>query len=314
MSKTGCGLPYFYRQENAVNGTILPSFLHIRNTAVANFYKRYLTQKAISQFRFTLPNTWNKDYFLYTLYIWGFLAVVRTDKFGVIPQGCSLMGYDVFYRPTNAIISNPLLKGIIQPRIGTQCTLIKLQPDYGSIYDLVDFYGNMLALCAESASVNLLNSRLAYVFLTGNKQGAETMKKAMDKILSGEPGVFVDKDMFRDENGELNWEMFEQNLSQNFIAPEIMEVMRTWEEKFEVEIGIPTTNTQKKERLVTGEVAANQMEAETRLKMWFEGLQESFDETRKMFGIPESELKVEWRNREGGVQNVNGYNVGDGNL
>mgnify|MGYP002798066986 CR=1 FL=1 len=311
MSKTGCGLPYFYRQENAVNGTILPSFLHIRNTAVANFYKRYLTQKAISQFRFTLPNTWNKDYFLYTLYIWGFLAVVRTDKFGVIPQGCSLMGYDVFYRPTNAVISNPMLKGIIKPRIGTQCTLIKLQPDYGSIYDLVDFYGNMLALCAESASVNLLNSRLAYVFLTGNKQGAETMKKAMDKILSGEPGVFVDKDMFRDENGELNWEMFEQNLSQNFITPEIMEVMRTWEEKFDVEIGIPTTNTQKKERLVTGEVEANQMEAETRLEMWFEGLRESFEETRQMFGIPESELNVEMRKPKGG--DSNGYADTDGN-
>lgn len=314
MSQTGCGVPYFYRQENAVNGTILPSFLHIRNTAVAYFYKRYLTQKAISQFRFTLPNTWDRDYFLYTLYIWGFLAVVRTDKFGVIPQGCSLMGYDVFYRPTNAVIKNPLLKGIIQPRIGTQCTLIKLQPDYGSIYDLVDFYGNMLALCAESGGVNLLNSRLAYVFLTGNKQGAETMKKAMDKILSGEPGVFVDKNMFRDENGELNWEMFEQNLSQNFITPDIMEVMRTWEEKFDVEIGIPTTNTQKKERLVTGEVKANQMEAETRLEMWFEGLQESFEETRQMFGIPESELNVEMRKPKGGDGNGNADTDGDGDV
>lgn len=314
MSKTGNNFPFFYRYDNAVNGTILPSFIHISNTAVANFYKRYLTQKAISQFKFTLPKTWNRDYFLYTLYIWGFVAVVRTDKFGVIPQGCTLMGYDVFYRPTNAVISNPLLKGIIQPRIGKECTLIKLQPDYGSIWDMIDFYGNMLALSAEAASVNLMNSRLAYIFLTSNKQGAETMKKALDKILSGEPGVFVDKDMFRDENGELNWNLFEQNLSNNFIAPEILETMRTWEEKFDAEIGIPTTNTQKKERLVTGEVEANQAEAETRLKLWYEGISKGIEETRDMFGIPENELKVEWRNREGGVQNVNGYHVGNGDL
>ena len=314
MSKTGNSFPFFYRYDNAVNGTILPSFIHISNTAVANFYKRYLTQKAISQFKFTLPETWNRDYFLYTLYIWGFVAVVRTNKFGVIPQGCTLTGYDVFYRPTNAVISNPLLKGIIQPRIGKECTLIKLQPDYGSIWDMIDFYGNMLALSAEAASVNLMNSRLAYIFLTSNKQGAETMKKALDKILSGEPGVFVDKDMFRDENGELNWNLFEQNLSNNFIAPEILETMRTWEEKFDAEIGIPTTNTQKKERLVTGEVEANQAEAETRLKLWYEGISKGIEETRDMFGIPENELKVEWRNREGGVQNVNGYNVGDGDL
>ena len=314
MSKTGNSFPFFYRYDNAVNGTILPSFIHISNTAVANFYKRYLTQKAISQFKFTLPETWNRDYFLYTSYIWGFVAVVRTNKFGVIPQGCTLMGYDVFYRPTNAVISNPLLKGIIQPRIGKECTLIKLQPDYGSIWDMIDFYGNMLALSAEAASVNLMNSRLAYLFLTSNKQGAETMKKALDKILSGEPGVFVDKDMFRDENGELNWNLFEQNLANNFIAPEILETMRTWEEKFDAEIGIPTTNTQKKERLVTGEVEANQMEAETRLKLWYEGISKGIEETRDMFGIPESELKVEWRNREGGVQYGNGDNVRNGDL
>lgn len=302
MSKTGNSFPFFYRYDNTVNGTILPSFIHISNTAVANFYKRYLTQKAISQFKFTLPETWNRDYFLYTLYIWGFVAVVRTNKFGVIPQGCTLTGYDVFYRPTNAVISNPLLKGIIQPRIGKECTLIKLQPDYGSIWDMIDFYGNMLALSAEAASVNLMNSRLAYIFLTSNKQGAETMKKALDKILSGEPGVFVDKDMFRDENGELNWNLFEQNLSNNFIAPEILETMRTWEEKFDAEIGIPTTNTQKKERLVTGEVEANQAEAETRLKLWYDGISKGIEETREMFNIPESELKVEWRNREGGSE------------
>ena len=90
--------------------------------------------------------------------------------------------------------------------------------------------------------------------------------------------------------------------------------MRTWEEKFDVEIGIPTTNTQKKERLVTGEVEANQAEAETRLKLWFEGLEKSFEDTRNMFGLSESELSVEMRRQEGGIDNGDDNINNDGDV
>ena len=67
-----------------------PNSIHTQNTQLAAYFRRYLLQKAISVFDWTLPDNWNRDFFLYVLYCWGVVAVIKTDKFGVIPQGCAL--------------------------------------------------------------------------------------------------------------------------------------------------------------------------------------------------------------------------------
>ena len=124
---------------------------------MSNFYTRYLLQKAISAFEWeNIPKNWHRNYFLYTLFVFGYLAVVETDAFGVIPQHCGLYGYDVQYQPTHATIANPLLNGILNPRIGRECEIIRLTPDYGGIWDMVSFYADMLALSSEAAGVNLI--------------------------------------------------------------------------------------------------------------------------------------------------------------
>jgi hypothetical protein len=136
----GTGAPIYYQYINASNSIVSPSTVHIHNTGLSNFFKRYLLQKAMSVFKWKLPDAWEENYFLYVLYCWGYIAVVNTDKYGVIPQACGLQGYNIFYQPTTAVITNPLLKGILTPKIDIQCSLFRLQPDYGGIMDIVDFY------------------------------------------------------------------------------------------------------------------------------------------------------------------------------
>ena len=290
----GCGIPVLYDHNNAVNSIISPSTMHVSDTGLQWYFRRYLLQKAIAIFKWELPETWAKNYFLYVLYCWGYIAVVNTDKFGVICQGCSLSGYDVFYQPTHATIANPLLRGILQPRIGSQFELIRLQPDYGSIMDKINFYADMLALSAETAGTNLFNSKLAYVFACASKSGAESMKKAYDKIASGEPAAFLDKDLFN-EDGSPNWMMFNQDLRNSYIAGDILEDMRKWELKFCTDLGIPNSNTDKKERLITAEVEANDEEVKLWADLALENLQASCERVNNMFG---TDLSVEWRFRE----------------
>ena len=115
----GNGIPASYDYINAANAAVSPSTVHCRNTALSQYFRRYLLQKAMSLYKWKLPEHWSKNYFLYVLYCWGYIAVVNTSKFGVIPQGCTLTGYNVFYQPTNAIITNPLLRGNLEPRIGS---------------------------------------------------------------------------------------------------------------------------------------------------------------------------------------------------
>lgn len=297
----GVGAPTFYDHKNTVNSLLSPSTMHVHDTNLQWYFRRYLLQKAIAVFKWKMPESWAKNYVLYTLYCWGYFAVVNTDKFGVIAQGCSLSGYDIYYQPTRATIANPLLTGILQPKIDSQCTLIRLQPDYGGIMDKVNFYADILALCAETVGTDLFNSKLAYVFASANKAAAETFKKMFDKIASGEPAVFPDKQLFN-EDGSPNWMMFNQNLKESYIVSDIMEDMRKWELKFCSDLGIPNSNTEKRERLITAEVESNDIEVKLWADLALEELKASCAKARKMFGI---ELDVDWRYREEETDAIN---------
>ena len=292
MQKIGSlSVPMGYDNKNLYNAAISPSTVHCRNTNLQFYFRRYLMQKAISVFKWEIPETWDKDYFLYTLYGYGYCAVINTEEFGVIPQWGALGGYNVFYRPTYVIITNPLIKELKKPTIGVDCTIIKLQPDYGSITDLVNYYADMLALCAESVGINLVNSHVAHVFPAANKATAESYKKMFDKISSGEPAVVVDKNLFSD-TGEPTWTPFQANLQQEYIADNILSDMRKIEAMFDTDVGIPNANTDKKERLVTDEVNANNVETATRCELWLENLKMACERTNAMFGI---NVSVDWR-------------------
>jgi len=283
--------PFDYNYVNTDYATITPSTIHVQNSMLTAFFRKYLLQKALSIFKWEIPDHWAKDYFLYTLFCYGYLAIFNTNKYGVIPQQCGLMGYDIFYRPKNAVITNPLLTGILQPQIDKECIVLKLQPDYGSIMDLVNYYAGMMALSSETAETNLINSKLAYVAFVDNKQEAESFKKMYDDIISGEPAVVVDK-RNKTQKDAKNWEMFTQNIGQNYIVSDILSDMKKWTQMFLTEIGIGNANTDKKERLITAEVESNNEETVTMAELWLEQLQESCKKANNMFNI---NLAVDWR-------------------
>lgn len=293
-------LPIYYNYINAANSQISPSTVHVRNSALAMYFRRYLLQRAMSVFKWTAPDYWNMDYFKYILYCWGYIAVINTNEFGVIPQQCSLGGYNVFYAPTYAIIANPKLKGILQPTIDKQCTIIKLQPDYGGILDMVYYYADQLALCGEAVAMNIQNSKLGYVVGARSKVIAEAIKKAFDMIMQGEPLAVYDKEL-AGEDSPL-FDTFCQNLAQNFIAPDISETMRRIENEFCTRIGINNTNTDKAERMVVDEVNANNEEVRTLADMWLESLKESCRKTRELFLL--DDFDVEWRYSNEGRDNI----------
>lgn len=289
------GVPYNYDFINKYNSSVSPSTVHCSNTQLVNYYKRYLLQKAISVFEWTLPEGWSEPYFLYTLFCTGFVGVLNTDKFGVIPQYCGLYGYDVFYQPTHITVANPLLRMVERPKIDYNCTLIKLQPDYGNIMDIVGYYADMLALCAEAAGVNIINSKIATVFFANNKTVAETYKKLYDTIMAGNPMAVVDKTLKDGEKGSAGWEMFNRDVKQSYILTDIISDMRKIENQFDTLVGIPNSNTDKRERLITAEVESNAQEVESLCKLWLETIRDGVVKTNAMF---DTGISVRLRFRE----------------
>jgi len=290
------GAPYNYDYANVAESVVQPSTMWIAGTASARYHRRQLYQLVAGVLKFTQLEAWEKwaaDYMPACLLCLGRVAILRTDRFGVIPQQCGLGGYGVLYQPTTAIVTNPLLRYRELP-IGTLCSVVKLRADWGGIYDTVVHYANLLALADEALAVNMLNSRLAYVFAASERAGAESLKKLFDAVASGEPAVVADRKLFNDD-GSPAWGTFAQDLRSNFISPEIINVRRAILEAFCHEVGIPAANTGKRERLNTDEVHAQDVETSIRMDDMIDHMQRGFAEACELFGLPDRSIWVEWR-------------------
>ena len=257
---------------------------------------RYLLQKALSVYDFTgLPEEWAVNYFKYCIFAFGYLAVFNTERYGVICQECTLSDtYTLFRQPNIAIITNPVFKKSLELKIGKECEIIKLQPDYGNVMDIVSVYADMMALCLETAGINLLNSKTSYIFMSDNKAAAESFKKLYDKVASGEPMAVIDKNLLN-EDGSQNWDFFLQNVGQNFIVDKVMAALKNLEDQFNTRIGIPNANTQKRERLITDEVKANDVDTHSLVYLWLDTLRDGLERVNQRFGL---NLGVEYKYEE----------------
>lgn len=309
MEMIGNRIPASYDWQMIYNSSIDPSTLHVNNTGLDRYFTRYLLQDLISQFEWTLPKNWDRDYFLYVLYCWGFITILNTNKFGIIPQACGLKGYDVFYRPREVVVTNPVFDRQYILEIGKECMLLKLQPDFGGCMDLIKYYSNLMAIVVETASTNIFNSKLSYVFRAKNKTQAESFKKMFDSIASGQPAVFIDKMLGDSEDETASWDTFTQDLKNNYIATDLLADLGKIRTMFETQVGIPNANTDKRERLLTDEINANNFATRTKAELWLEELKKGLEETRDMFGFSESELNVDFRAKPEEL----GQEVNDGN-
>lgn len=278
-------IPASYDYINAYNHQYAPSTIHVKETGLSWYFKRYLIQKIISVFKFEgIPETWAKDYFLYTLFVFGYCAVINTNKYGVIPQHCTLSGYNIFYRPNRAIIANPLFSKTIEAQIGKDCELIRMAPDWCGVWDIVEYYADLMALTSETVAVNLINSKFSYVFAAEDKASAESLKKLYDQIASGEPAAFADKKLFTDD-GDPSWYLFVQNLKQNYIAGDLLEDLAKIDSRFNTEIGIPNVNIAKASGVGEAEVMANNIDTHSKAALWLETIKDSLEKVNDMFGL-----------------------------
>ena len=279
------GGPASYDYIMQYNRQFRPGTVHCRDAALVWYWQRYLIQKVISVFEFSgLPDTWDPDYFAYSLFIGGHVEVLNTRRFGIIPQMGTLGGYNVFYRPSYSMIVNPQFKKAIRAILGVDCSIIKMQPDYLGCWDLITYYADLLALCAEGMGISIINSKFAYVFASDNKAQAEGFKEFYDKIASGQPAAFLDKNMF-DEEGKPKWILFTQNLKQNYIANDLANTMINVESQFNTTVGIPNVNINKASGVSDQEVNANNTATRSLCELWLEHINAGLDQTNRMFGL-----------------------------
>lgn len=296
-------MAYSYTQINASTSPITPSVMHTKCTGLSYYFRKYLFLEAVAMSKWTFGGplqNWPRNRLEYLVYGTGGVSVYKTDLYGIVYDRMGLTGNNIFYNPTHCVVANPFIKGTHYLQIGVDCEVINLQPDYLGMVDIVAYYGDMMALAATTIQTNLINSRLAYVFAAANKAGAESFKKMFDGILQGDPAVFVDSSLLKMMDGSkgksvMPWMMFNADLRSTFITPELLAALKTIKAMFCTEVGIPNSNTDKKERMLTDEVNANNVETATKAALWIENLQEGCKRVHRLFGLTKKDLWVDWR-------------------
>ena len=150
--------------------------------------------------------------------------------------------------------------------------------------DIVCTYADLLSVAMETANINLMNSKASFIFIAENKNTAESFKKLYDELSGGKPFSIVDKNMLN-ENGEKTWDFFVQNVGQNYITDRILNDMKTIEDQFNTKIGIPNANTQKRERLITSEVMANDIDTKALVNVWLDTMRNDIIKVNKKYGL-----------------------------
>ena len=290
--------------NNILQAAFLPPVKGLNN-ATAVYYRKYLLQKLISCFKWDIPPLWSRDYFLYVLFGWGYIGIIDSgaDKWGVVPQRCGIYGYNLFYMPTKIRVHNPLLPEASEFTINEDCAVLKVNPNYTGVLDIVDYYAVKLAMLSADIESNLFNSKLSYLFTVADQTAAATVKKLYDQIGQGTPAVVVDKKVLS-ENGDKTWQVFQQNLKQNYIVSDLLEDMRKVENDFCCKVGIPTTNTEKRERMSESEVTRNDVETEALIDTWLTRLSDDVDTANRIFSGLNLKVQKRWNNES------NTYNSG----
>lgn len=272
--------PLDYEGMNAYMGTRSPTGTN-ENDLNTRYFFRCLYHRALSIVDFDLPEGWNYNYFKNVLFGNGFIGVVKTDQYGIVPQICTLGGYGLYLQPTWLDVAQPLLQ--FKGTIGKDCEIIKLTPDYRGICDIVEHYANQLAICFTSVKVSLFNSRLAYLALGKNKSAVEALKIIAEKITAGEGFVFADK-ILKGEDLSKEEPIFTQALdpAKNYITDKLLSDMQTILNAFDREIGIPVIDD-KKERRIETEVNTLLSDTGSRLEVWKRCLRETVDNVNRLF-------------------------------
>lgn len=295
--------PLNYNQINVCAGTYNPSMVKSYNNKTFAYWERSLFQRACSVLDFTLPDSWDgniKDFFLYCLFKYGYVAVSKNDEFGQFFQPCTLKGYDFYYQPTDAIISNPKYSNDLV--IGEECELIKLTPDYMGVWDIITYFSEKLSVLDNAINMSLINNKFAFLLGARNKAAGEALKKMLDKINRGEPAVICDMKLLNDPTDKdvpfQEWRR--DNLKESYLTTDQLQDFQTILNNFDTEIGIPTIPYQKKERMVTSEAESRLIDGTSRSHVWFNTLTSSIEKVKDLY--PEITLDVKLR-YEGGVIN-----------
>ena len=249
------------------------------------YYFNYLLRLTKGIFEVKFPEHWDSDFILDTLLLDGVFGIFEYNS-DPIAMNCHPFGVNMYYKPTNFNIANPVL-GNFAKTIGVDGAIIYLEEfpgvnaQFKTIRPLLTKYAYQLAACDKCIDQSLMNSGVAAIFSAQSKKAAESFRKMYDEISQGLPAVFVDEDLGLASGTSRNLQY--TPAKDNFVCDKVQIEKRCIIEEFLTAIGVNNANTSKRERLNSDEVNSNNDECYVATAVWRRNLKETIDHAKKLF-------------------------------
>lgn len=276
---------YYTPNFSVINGECIP----INRDTIFKYMQRMLFQKALSRYKWILPENWDSGYFKYTLYNYGFINIFRTATYGTIAQRGGIEGFNLYEEPRYIYTSNSFVTA--RRTIGIDGILFRFSEDWFCPVESVNYYATLVSEIVIDIYINLFNSKVSYIIESSNRKEAVKAEKLFNKITEGEAVVFEKKNP--DDNNEIN--LLNRDVKQSFIVTDLVDAYNSVMNMFNTDFGIPNSNTDKRERLIKDEVNSNNFETESRARMFYDFMKEEIKQTVRMFPELKGSFDLEWK-------------------
>lgn len=241
-------------------------------------YFTYLYQLALNMFKYeNLPDGIDPFYLEWCLQNIGYCIFFEDERFGPIVSQCTLGGrINHQMQPTSYHTVDP--SGVITKNIDIDDgVLIKNTPLYLPIVPTLNYYAKELSLCSRTIEENLSKQWTPYI-ITGDKRMLNSFKAFMNQVKKGVSTIFTSKAFDPTSIGILN-------TTAPYIADNVNTTKQSIMRECMTVLGIDNANMDKKERVQTAEVQANNMQIIASRDIMLKERERAFEKINKKYNL-----------------------------
>ena len=262
----------------------------LNNLTFTDYYFRLeLLAKSVFKWE-NLPNGINEKWIEDFLYENGKCVFYEDSKRGLMLAECNLDGNLNNYNEATSLSPTGIDIPSNKLTPGKDCVLVRNNDKMLSTKGTLMLFAYRLAEISRTIDVNI-NAQKTPVVIVSNNKKLLSMKNLYSKVDENEVALYVDNGLDLDAIKALNMEA-------RVVFPELQQhKLAIWNECLTF-LGINNANTEKRERLITEEVSANNEHIDLSADCFLKAREQAAEEINKIFGCnisvrkrKESEIK-----------------------
>lgn len=266
---------------------MLPTdFISDEKTSLENLYLSYLFNISLNMFEYSgMPKSVDTFYLEFIQQTRGLCIIIDDERFGPTALECTIGGkLNHYYMPTAYRGVDPTgeLTGVYN---ADDVILFKNSPLYAPLLSQLQYYAKQLALASETINVNLDAQWTPYI-IQGDKRMLNQFNNFMKKVRSGVRAIFTAKNL------DLMSMLQVLPTQAPFVAMDVNDVKQTILRECMTFLGIDNANQDKRERVQSAEVYANNTQIIASRNIWLAERQKAVDAFNQKFG---THVKVSFR-------------------